>query len=254
MPSYALLGATGSTGSQILSLLVDRPRTKVHALVRSRAKLESQLSHTVPSNLMILEGTLTNTDLLTKCIAGTRAVCITLGPVGNMPGCTIVQDTVLSLIAAMRTLKAALPDTKVPRVILLSSASLQDELCRDLPRFVHAMLLKGAYHVYADVAAAEQMLRAESSWISSTFVKPGGLVHDEPKGHILTTEHQQTFTSFADLAAGMVEVAEEDGGEWDQKYVSVVPKSTARFAWNAPWEIAKGVVVYYFPWAYRWLH
>jgi putative NADH-flavin reductase len=254
MPSYALLGATGSTGSNILSVLLRRPDTEVHALVRSRAKLEFQLNHEAPPNLKVYEGSLSNLDLLAKCITGVQAVFITLGPVGNQPGCTIVQDAVASLIVTMRNSQEKSLDTQPPRVVLLSSASLQTELYQDMPHFVHSMLMKAAHYVYADVAAGERMLRAESRWIKSTFVKPGGLVHDEPRGHILTTDRQQTFTSFADLAAGMVEVAEEEDGRWDHKFVGVVPKSKARLAWGTPLELFKGLVTYYFPDTYGWLH
>ena len=52
---------------------------------------------------------------------------------------------------------------------------------------------------------------------------PGGLSHDVQQGHELSEEKQQTFISFLDLAAGMVEVADADA-RWDGKHVSVVLK------------------------------
>lgn len=39
MPTYAVLGATGSTGQAILNILLQSPKNTVNAYVRSKAKL-----------------------------------------------------------------------------------------------------------------------------------------------------------------------------------------------------------------------
>ncbi|KAH9891438.1 NADH(P)-binding-domain-containing protein [Xylariomycetidae sp. FL2044] len=254
MPSYALLGATGSTGSNILKTLNARPDAEIHALVRSRRKLEAQMGDRATPHLTVYEGSMSDIELLKTCIAGTHAVFITLGPPGNEPGCTIVQDAVQHVIAALREIAATSPSTKLPRIIMLSSSSLDDHLNRHEPRFFHKILLTGVHHTYADIGVAERLLRAESGWISSTFMKPGGLVHDEPKGHELTTDRAYPWTSFADLAGAMVELADEEGDRWDQKNVSVRPKSAARIGWSSLWTLAKGLVNYYLPWTYQYFH
>jgi hypothetical protein len=116
------------------------------------------------------------------------------------------------------------------------------------------MLLAGASNVYADLIKAEEYLRSQDSWIASTFVKPGGLVHDKQKGHELSTERQQTFLSFLDLAAGMVEVADTEGDKWDMKNVSVLPTARdVKFEWMAPINLVKGLLCHFFTSTYRWL-
>lgn len=83
---------------------------------------------------------------------------------------------------------------------------------------------------------------------------PGGLTHDVQKGHELSAERQQTFISFLDLAAGMVEVADADA-RWEGKHVSVVLKGDrkARFEWWAPVVLGKGLLCHVCPWLYEWL-
>lgn len=87
-----------------------------------------------------------------------------------------------------------------------------------------------------------------------TFMMPGGLTHDIQQGHELSTERQQTFISFLDLAAGMIEVA-DSGGEWEGKHVSVILSKgrKAKFEWGVPVMLEKRVICYYCPWLYGWL-
>ena len=106
---------------------------------------------------------------------------------------------------------------------------------KDFPAAAYAVLERAAGHVYHDLRLAEEYLRSHE-WIKQVYIKPGGLVHDTPKGHILSTERQQTFLSFLDLAAGMVEVADADDDKWDLKNVSVIPASPGtRFEWFVPY-------------------
>ncbi|KAI1334028.1 hypothetical protein F5Y15DRAFT_318267 [Xylariaceae sp. FL0016] len=253
MSACALLGSTGSTGLLILDILLARPDTQVQTLVRSPAKLKSQLSDGIPHNLTIYEGTPSDIELLARCLKGTRALFITLGPVGNPPGCSLMQDMAKDLVAAMRSLQETSPDAKLPHVVMLSAAPLNEQLSRGMPRPVRSVLFRALHWHYTDLKIAEEILRRESDWISCTFVKPGGLVHDEPKGHILTMDQEQPFLSYADLAAGMVEVSEGDGGYWDQKDVSVISKSPARFGWENVLILLKGFITYWLPWSYQYL-
>jgi hypothetical protein len=47
---------------------------------------------------------------------------------------------------------------KLAHIVVLSSASLDHYLCRDLPPFVHWMLFACASNVYADLIKAEKYL------------------------------------------------------------------------------------------------
>jgi putative NADH-flavin reductase len=255
MPAYALLGATGSTGSNIVRQICEQPDKELRCLVRSRSKLEKQLPDPPPSNIIIHGGSLADTDLLVDILRGTRAVLIALGPPGNQPGCRILQDTIATLIAALRVLRASAPDAKLPRIVLLSAATLDDAIAHP-PWPIHQLVSTAVFHIYADLRVAERMLRAESGWLVWTFVRPAALVHDRRRGHALGVGTTQALLSFADLAAAMLEVADADGDRWDQQCPGVTSETVA-WTWNAvatPKALLLGLVEYYFPWTYEWLH
>ncbi|KAK3117869.1 hypothetical protein LTR53_000282 [Teratosphaeriaceae sp. CCFEE 6253] len=215
--TYAVLGATGSTGSSIVKVLLQKDDVSIHALVRSKAKL----FRTIPSierdpRLQVYEGDITKIDVLVDCIKNTKAVFMTVALNANQPGCTIAQDTTRSVLAALERMRQDDPDCELPLLIVLSSSSISEKLSADLPKLAHRILLMGASYIYADLRQAEALLRAQEHWgVKSVFIKPGGLVHDAQKGHELSTERQQTFLSFLDLAAGMIEVADAKRGSWD---------------------------------------
>lgn len=83
------------------------------------------------------------------------------------------------------------------------------------------------------------------------FIMPGGLVQDAQKGHKLSTERQQTFLGWLDLAAGMVEVADEESDLWTGKNVSVLPVvGDVPMNWTVPWIMIVGLCSTYAPWSY----
>ncbi len=249
MNSYAVLGATGNTGQSLLTILSQAPDKTIHAYCRSKSKL-LRLSPHISSNenIKVYEGNLDDVSLIADCISGTKAVFMVVALSDNMPGCSIALDTARVVVSAMEKLRKDDPDARLPRAIVLSSASLDNHLCRDMPRFVHWMLFACASNVYKDLIQAEKYLRSKEDWISTTFIKPGGLVHDRQRGHELSTERQQTFLSFLDLAAGMVEVADTEGDKWDMRNVSVLPTSKdVKFEWMAPVYLVKGLFYHFFP-------
>ncbi|KAK5719380.1 hypothetical protein LTR15_007903 [Elasticomyces elasticus] len=276
MTSYAVLGATGSTGSSLVKVLQQRQDVSVNTLVRSKAKLY----RTIPgiekdSKFEVYEGSITDIDVLTDCIRDTRSVflavaensrlnafqalrhSLTRPPVAlaNKPGCTIAQDTAKSVLAALERLRQEKPGCDLPLLIVLSSSSISEKLSRDLPKLLHSFLMKGASYIYDDLRKAETLLRAQENWgVKTVFIKPGGLVHDAQKGHELSTERQQTFLGFLDLAAGMVEVADAKKGTWDMQDVSVIPTAKdVKVEWRVPLFLLQGMLCHYFPWVYPYI-
>ena len=255
MPSYAILGATGQTGQSLLKILSQSPENEIHTYVRSKAKLE-KLSPNICAlpNVSVCEGNLSDSDLIANCIASTQAVFLTAAQSENLPGCRVAIDTAHTVVAALEKLRSADPTARLPRLIVLSSATVDDHLSRHMPRFVHSMLLTAFSNVYNDLIEQEKYLRARKDWISCTFIKPGGLVHDQQRGHALSTESQQSFLSFLDLAAGMIEAADAEGDQWDMKNVSVVPTSNDRkVEWMVPIYMIRGILCHYFPSLYPYL-
>jgi oxidoreductase AflX len=255
MPSYAVLGATGNTGQALIQVLLQSPSNHVHAYCRSASKL-LRVCPSVSSNKHVrtFEGSLDDVSLLADCIRGTSAVFLAVAIVDNMPGCTVAMDTARVVVEALKQLRAEESSAKIPKLIVLSSASLEDSFCGDVPAFVHTVLSTAVSNLYKDLAEAERFLRGEQSWISATFVKPGGLVHDRQGGHEISMVTAKTPLSFLDLAAGMVEVAESDNGQYDMKNVSVL--ATAKdvvFPWDGIYFAFTGLLYHFMPWTYRYL-
>jgi len=270
MPAYAILGATGQTGSSILDNLLQsssrNPQNKIqiNAFVRSKQKLLSMrpavASH---PNTSIYEGQLTDIALLASCIRKTRAVFLCIAAQDNVPYCTIAQEQSRAVLAALETNQNDPEHSKSntistpPKLIVLSSASLEPHLIADLPTPFLAVMHTAASWMYADLRLAETHLRTHApSNVELIFIKPGGLVHDTPVGHRLSTTRQQTFLSFADLGAGMVEAADSPAGTWAEVKgnVSVVPAGEGtRIEWYVPWFLVKGCLFHFLPGLYPYL-
>lgn len=279
MPAYAILGATGQVGSSILDALLQQqaptksPQHKIsiNVFVRSKQKLLSMrpalASH---QHTSFYEGQLTDTALLASCIRNTRAVFLCIAAQDNTPNCSIAQDQTHAVLSALEMNESEHAketrhnnnnDDNVastpPKLIVLSSASLEPHLMADLPSFFVPIMKTAASWVYADLRLAETHLRAHAPQnVELIFIKPGGLVHDAPVGHRLSTTRQQTFLSFADLGAGMVEAADSPAGRWAeaQGNVSVVPAGEGtRVEWYVPWFLVKGCLFHYLPGLYPYL-
>jgi putative NADH-flavin reductase len=252
---YTILGTTGNVGRSLLAVLSESPDNTVHAFVRSKIKLERLCPKiSSNSNIKIFEGDLDNIEVLSQCLKGTRAAFLAVAVTDNVPGCSIAQDTARNVIAALRLLQKQHPTARLPHLVVLSSASTEGKLWRDQPQFLHGMMWRAFSNVYTDLTLAENYLRQQGDWVSSTFVKPGGLVHDAQKGHELSTERQQTFLSFLDLAGGMVEIADAGEGVWEGKSVSVVPTAKdVKIEWMALWYVLKGLLCHFLPSTYGFL-
>ncbi|KAL3458172.1 hypothetical protein BJX64DRAFT_228029 [Aspergillus heterothallicus] len=255
MPRYAVLGATGNTGRAIVQLLLERGGAcQVRAYCRSREKLLRlcPAAADAQNRLSVFQGRLDNPGLIDDCLCGADAVFLVVAVVDNMPGCSVAMQTAQAVVASLKRLQSATPGMRLPRLVMLSSASLEPSFCGDVPAAVHWVLKTAVSHLYHDLAAAEAFLRAQDDWLSATFVKPGGLVHDRPRGYRVCRDRAQTPLSFLDLAAGMVEVADNVDGLYHMRSVSVVPaESGTRFPWDGVYYTATGLLFHFFPWTYR---
>lgn len=255
MSTYAVLGATGNTGLSLVRVLLQSPEKKqINAYCRSSTKLLHLRPEAISnSNVHIFEGRLDDSKVLVNCLRGTRAAFLAVAQSDNVPNCTIARDTARSVITALRALREE--DTVLPKLIVLSSASLEPRLSNDVPRWVHTMLYWAASHVFKDLEQAEALLRDEQSWITgTTWIKPGGLSKDTQKGHAVSKDMSKTPLSYLDLAAGMIEVADDDSRCYAMCNVAVVPTANnVAFPWDAPVALVRGLLFHFFPWTYRLL-
>jgi putative NADH-flavin reductase len=258
MSAYAILGATGQVSGSILQLLGKSPNNKIIVLVRSRSKLEKNYpSLSSNKNIQVFQGSITDIPTLTKCITDTKAVFLTVAVNENTPGCNISLETTYAVVKALYTLRENQPAFKPPRLIILSSASLDKKFSDDalaiVQKFAHNLIYAANSYIYDDLAHAESYLRKHEDWLSMTFVMPGEWTHDVQQGHELNLEKAQTFISFLYLAGGMIEVADAESGRWERKNVSVVLKGgrKVRFEWWAPIILGRNLLYHFCPWFIR---
>ncbi|KAH9212210.1 hypothetical protein DL95DRAFT_464253 [Leptodontidium sp. 2 PMI_412] len=162
MPTYALLGATGSVGQAILTTLLESPDNKIQAYCRSKEKL-TKLSPTIASStqVQVFEGSLQNTSLLANCLRGAKAAFLTVAEVSNKPGCSIAQETAHAVVSARSLLKKENhPTPHLPKLIVLSSASLDHNLMSNTPKLILNILYCANSYIYNDLREAESYLRS----------------------------------------------------------------------------------------------
>jgi putative NADH-flavin reductase len=256
MAAYAILGATGNTGSALIQNLLRTPNLKVHAYCRNKTKLLSILPELQDNKRVeIFTGSIYDEELMADCIRGCRAVFLTVTTNDNIPGCRLSQDSTATVIRALEKIKKeSSPGMKLPKLVLLSSATLDEHLNHAMPGWFKPIMKTAASHVYEDLEVTERLLRAQQDWLTTIFIKPGGLSVDVQRGHKLTLDDQESFISYLDLAAAMIEAADDPDGLYDMKNVGVVNTGgSAKFPPGTPLCIAVGLLRHFFPWLHSWL-
>jgi len=261
MTTYAVLGATGSCGSALIDNLLRVPDARIHAYCRDRTKLARLFpSISTEKRVQVFEGRIDDVSLLTACLRDCRAVFLAVSTNVNIPGCSMAQTTAATVLAALGRLgeERESGDTAVvlPRLVLLSSASLNDKLSRNDPRPLHWILLRAASHVYKDLCVAEELLRAQSAWVTTIFIKPAALSVDRQRGHALSLDEADGPLSYLDLAAGMIEAAGDEDGRYDARDVGVVNAAgsgKARFPAEGPFRLLVNLLMHFFPFSSPYL-
>lgn len=258
MSTYAVLGATGNCGTALIDNLLRQSSTaEINAYCRNSNKLK-RLLPSVQDNkrVKIFEGSITDANVIASCIRDCAAVFMVVTTNDNIPGCRLGQDQAHSVIKALEFLKdSAAPGTlKMPKLVLLSSATIDDHLARAMPWWFRPIMLTAASHVYRDLQITESFLRQQEDWVSTIFIKPGGLSVDVQRGHKLDLDHEESFISYLDLAAAMIEAANCAENIYDGRNVSVVNKNgAARFPSGTPKCIAMGLLRHFMPFLHEYL-
>lgn len=252
MATYAILGSTGNCGSALVQNLIESPKNKVHAYCRNKAKLHRLIPQTVDSKqVQVYEGSIQDVELMADCIRGTKAVFLVVTTNDNIPGCRVSQDSASTVIQALQKIKAeSAPGLKLPKLVLLSSATIDDHLARDMPGWFRPIMLAAASNVYADLRRTEEFLRSHEDWVSTIFIKPAGLSPDVSRGHRLTFDEEESFISYLDLSAGMIEAADNEEMVYDGRNVCVVNQKRgvgAKFPSGTPMCILMGLARHFFP-------
>ncbi|KAH7303310.1 putative NAD-dependent epimerase/dehydratase [Stachybotrys elegans] len=255
--TYAVLGATGNCGKGLIQNLLKSPGNKINAYCRNKQKLYQQLPEVIENKqVQVFEGSILDPSLMEDCIRDTKAVFLVVTSNDNIPGCRLSQDLSATVIEALQSIRTQTPDAKMPKLVLLSSSTIDDYLARKMPGWFRPVMLRAASNVYEDLRVAEKFLRSQSDWVSTIYIKPGGLSVDISRGHQLTLHEEESFISYLDLSAAMIEAADDGEGRYDEKNVGVVNGKRgvgAKFPRGTPLCITVGLLRHYFPWLHSYL-
>ena len=250
-PTYAILGATGASGSSILKLLLAQtPQPTIHAYVRSSSKLYAAFpSLRDNKKVHIHTGGITDVSVIKACVEHADAVFATAASNSNTPGLHIAQDMTNVLIAAFSLMRNENPAAHIPTVVVLSSEQMNEEYSKHTPTLVKWLVRTAVSNVYWDLGLAEVIWNMHRSWVDVILVQPGALVEDEQRGHeVLMEQAKKPFLSYMDLAAGMIEIAERRG-EFAWKKVTVGATGDTGFSWQTPVNLVKGLLARVVPFA-----
>ncbi|KAL3458174.1 hypothetical protein BJX64DRAFT_302147 [Aspergillus heterothallicus] len=268
MPAYALVGATGATGSSVLRHLLtihsvptsshgqttsnpNSPNQTLHVSLLIRAKpkllslfpaLPSFTSQTHPNlKLNIIEGSATNPSTLDKALDHCSVIFMCVGANTAPIGHTLVRDTAAAIVASLRRLRGKHQKRNgyhPPTIIQLRSASLNPPLAAQIPKFVSRTVEFCLAATYDDVRAACAVYgdAARENLLDFVLVDPPTL-HDafgsEATGYriIEGSERQAVCLSYADLGTALCEVAERRG-EYSNTAVGVTATGHVRTSWG----------------------
>lgn len=206
----ALLGATGNTGRVILKTLLqnfDAATIGINIYVRSSAKL-SKLFPSLSNDprVKVFEGSLTDERLIQNCLTAVSTIICTLGENENIPGVTVLEDFARTTINALSTLQRVNKYSIKPRLVILSSATMNSRFASARPALLHWMIRTAFDKPYNDLIKAQEMLLAVPELLFVTLIQPNALVQEKSTGCVVSTEFAYMACSYEDLAEGFVRI------------------------------------------------
>ncbi|MCA9900572.1 MAG: SDR family oxidoreductase [Ardenticatenaceae bacterium] len=180
----AVFGATGGTGREIVAQALDAGH-EVTVLVRDPARLS--VKH---NKLYLVIGDVLNLEKVEEALAGSEAVCCSLGNTANNPD-FVVSDGTQNIIEVMK--KQA-----IRRLVVVSALGVGDT--RDRVSLSFKMLMKTVLRkAYEDKERQEQFVReSDLDWV---IVRPGGLTNGSASG-------EYAFGMDASIGGGQVSRAD----------------------------------------------
>lgn len=254
MPTYALLGATGSTGSAILRCLLEEPPKDLtlNIFVRNKAKLTKAfpgLENTTAFSANVIEGTPSDNVALQQSLKGANVVFMCIATNESTRGMTMSYDTTTAITNALKALQqeqGASSYTK-PTILLLRSATLNETFVAHYSWFQYHAVWFALNYVYSDLDRAGKLLESSAAdspeLLEFIFVDPPS-IHDPDgttrTGHKLyTTGKGTSVLSYADLGAAFCEVAERRN-EFKGQGVGVSATGHVNETWNVLFKYLSG--------------
>ncbi|KAK5705643.1 hypothetical protein LTR17_021509 [Elasticomyces elasticus] len=222
MPTYALLGATGSTGSAVLRYLLEvpSPDLNLNIFVRNKNKLLKAfpaLEDTKQPKITIIEGTPNDESSLQQALKDAAVVFQCIATNQSTPGVSVACDTVTALIGALRGLHSSSSSSyRAPMVLQVRAAPLNPTFAAQQPWLMSTIIHFALHHTYADTDKACKLLASthdETSGLLDYAFIDTQAVFDA--GGTTRTGYDLTLTgpvspsiSYADTGAAFCEIAE----------------------------------------------
>lgn len=245
MPTYALLGATGSTGSAILRCLLSQPPKDLilNTFVRSSAKLDKafpDLESTAAFKVNVIEGTPSDAVATRKCLEDADVIMACIATNESSRDMSISYDTATAIVDALKANRETRGSAyKCPTVIQLRSASLNPTLSAAMPWIARKMAGFCFYYIYADLDRACKLYESSAAdlpgLLNYIYIDPPS-IHDAngttPTGYkLILDEKQEGALSYTDLGIAFCEVAERRG-EFAGKGVGVTATGAVNMTWG----------------------
>jgi putative NADH-flavin reductase len=245
MPTHALLGATGATGSAVLRCYLDNPPKDLtlNIFIRSRAKLLKafpKLESTSSIRINITEALLTDEKALQICLRGSDVIYMCIATNDAKPGNSVSQDGAQAIIAALTELRVEKHSSHIkPIILIIRAAPLNPDLERHMPGLVKRWLWFVLYHIYSDLEKASKLYEnASPGLLDYVFVDPPALFDaegPERTGHRLILEgdtgEASAGVNYADLGAAFMEILDRKD-ECVGKSVGVSATGAVREEWS----------------------
>ncbi len=192
----AVFGATGGTGQEIVKQAL-KAGHEVTVLVRDSSRL-----HVNHDKLYLVIGNVLNLEKVEETLAGSEAVCCSLGNTAHNPD-FVVSDGTQNIIAGMSK-------QHIKRLVVVSALGVgdsRDRVSRSFKMMVKTVLRKA----YEDKERQEQLVR--ESGLDWVIVRPGGLTNGPATGEYefgLDPSIGGGQVSRADVAAFVLQQLSED--------------------------------------------
>lgn len=247
MPTHALLGATGGTGSAVLHALLAAPppNLTLKIFVRSKSRLllaYPNLESTTSISISIFEAPITDISALRSCLSGAEVahMCIATNEVKY--GTHIAQDMAGAIISSLSQLREEQgSEFTKPTLLIIRSASLNPVYALHAGRVIHHLIMLTLHFVYNDLDKAASIYATtaaqERELFDYIFVDPPA-IHDAASthctGHELMVDGSRPLSAslnYADLGAAFVELAQEKE-HYLGKGVAVSATGAVREQWS----------------------
>jgi putative NADH-flavin reductase len=256
MARFAILGATGATGQQLVKQLLKSPERELNLYIRSKSKLLKIFPdiETDP-RIHLFEGSMNELELLGSCIFSTQAVFSVIASNDNMPGMTIAYDAAASILGALRILKDKGRVVQQQRIVVLSAEPVNENLHRGSSPFQHWVIYHAFWHIYKDLERAEDLYiqaAKEHGEIDVKFVQPGAILKGDQSGTVQLSENDHTAAvTYGDVAIAMIQAGEIPNLE-GTNFGVVVNGSSLTPPLSLVYTILQGLTFTFFPWLYSY--